>query len=142
VLNRTPQSFLQIFKELVAAAIGLILVIATVDMAFRTFALSGAADKINDAKNVLIMMMGLAGVVIGYYFGRVPADARASQSESRANAAIAHATHVTAVSNELLGEAERIATVSTTRGGDGNIQQSIHDLRSRMMQLAATPLVF
>ena len=34
-----------------------------------------------DAKDILLLLIGLAGVVIDYYFGRVPADARTTQAQ-------------------------------------------------------------
>ena len=40
-----------------------------------------------DAITVLTLLFGLAGVVVGYYFGRVPAEARAVEAQARANVA-------------------------------------------------------
>ena len=39
-----------------------------------------------DAKDVLLLLLGLAEVVVGCYFGRVPAHARASQAQEQDNA--------------------------------------------------------
>jgi hypothetical protein len=42
-----------------------------------------------DAKELLATMTGLSGVVIGYYFGRVPGESRASQAQQQMATAVA-----------------------------------------------------
>lgn len=69
----TPELILQAVKEVVTAALGLIIVIFTLGMAYRVFTYVGENEKISDSKDVLMLVLGLAGVVIGYYFGRMPA---------------------------------------------------------------------
>jgi hypothetical protein len=135
----TPQTCLQLLKEIVTAVIGLLLVGSTVAMAFDTFNLAGSGAKVADAKNILIMMMGLAGVATGYYFGRVPADARANQSESRARAATAHAARVMAKSAQIVDQAETISSRSVTRAGapNDNDTRSLRTLRAELGELMA-----
>ena len=41
-----------------------------------------------DAMGVLTLLFGVAGVVVGYYFGRVPGDARAVQAHETTQAAM------------------------------------------------------
>jgi hypothetical protein len=85
---------LQAFKEIVTAVLGLMLVGWTVFLTQRTFTYVGDPAKIADAKDVLLLALGLAGVVVGYYFGRVPADMRATQAQQQANAATTHAEEI------------------------------------------------
>jgi hypothetical protein len=133
----TAQTWLQLLKEIVTAVIGLLLVGSTVAMAFATFNLAGSGDKVADAKNILIMMMGLAGVATGYYFGRVPADARANQSETQARAATAHASRVMAKSAQIVDQAEAISSRSVTRAGalDDDDTRSLRSLRRELEEL-------
>jgi hypothetical protein len=93
---------LQAFKEIVTAVLGLMLVGWTVSLTQRTFTYVGDPAKIADAKDVLLLALGLAGVVVGYYFGRVPADMRATQAQQQANAASADA-------EEIRGQAQQTA---------------------------------
>jgi hypothetical protein len=90
----TPEHYIQAFKEIITAALGLLVVIYTVTMAAKVFTYVGEEEKISDAKDILLLVMGLAGVVIGYYFGRVPADARAAQAQEQANTATAQAQQI------------------------------------------------
>jgi hypothetical protein len=92
----TPEQVIQVFKEVVTALLGLILVGYPLALANNTYAFVGDNQKMSDAKDVLLIMQGLAGVVIGYYFGRVPADARATQAQQQANTATAQAEQVRA----------------------------------------------
>ncbi len=109
----TPELVLQAFKEGVTALIGLLLVLTTVYLAWQTHALARSniddksaplvAQKVAWTKDILIMVLGPAGVVLGYYFGRVPADAHAAQAQKQADAATAHSQQVSAHA-EAVGE--------------------------------------
>jgi hypothetical protein len=90
----TPEQLIQIFKEIVTALLGLGLVIYTLVLANNALQYVGDETKMSDAKDILLLVLGLSGVVIGYYFGRVPADARATQAQEQANAATAQAEQV------------------------------------------------
>jgi hypothetical protein len=80
----TPELIVQAFKEGVTALLGLILVVAMVILAWRTYTLMDTpvddksaqliAQKVTWAKDILVLIIGPAGVVLGYYFGRVPAQ--------------------------------------------------------------------
>lgn len=83
----TPELVLQLFKEMVTALIGAVIVGFTIWMIVSTFGLTGDEARLANAKDITQWMLGLAGVVLGYYFGRVPADARASQAQQQANEA-------------------------------------------------------
>lgn len=93
---------MQAFKEIVTAVLGVILVGWTLSLAQRTFTYVGDPAKVADAKDVLMLALGLAGVVVGYYFGRVPADMHATQAQQQANAATTHA-------EQMRGQAQQTA---------------------------------
>jgi hypothetical protein len=76
----TPELRMQRFKEWVTAILAFLVVASTTWLTYRTFYMAGQAEKMKDAMGVLSLMFGLAGVVVGYYFGRVPADARAIEA--------------------------------------------------------------
>lgn len=110
----TPELLLQAFKEVVTAVLGFIVVWNTLVLAgqLSTYArtASGALDqqRIGALKDVLLIVMGLAGVIIGYYFGRVPADARAAQAQVRADEATEHAETVSAGARAVADQIDRV----------------------------------
>jgi len=65
------------FKEVVAAFIALLIVGSTVVLSFVAVAQVGHSQQMQDAMDLLAAMSGLVGVVLGYYFGRVPAERHA-----------------------------------------------------------------
>jgi len=92
---------IQWFKEAVTAMLGLIIVGYTLVMGWRVFSFVGDPQKMSDAKDILMLMLGLAGVVIGYYFGRGPADARTIHAQQQADAANARAEQLSAEANAM-----------------------------------------
>lgn len=79
---------MQAFKEIVTAVLGLILILATLILAGLSFNMAGQQEQMEDAMGVLTLLFGLAGVVIGYYFGRLPSDAHATQAQMRTEKAL------------------------------------------------------
>jgi hypothetical protein len=112
----TPEQVVQVFKEVVTALLGLLLVGYTLILANNTYAFVGDNQKMSDAKDVLLIMQGLAGVVIGYYFGRVPADARATQAQQQAYTATAQAEQVSAQAQQAADTVERIMARAAAPG--------------------------
>ncbi len=104
----TPEQYIQGFKEVVTAFLGVMIVLCTLILAGLTFTYAGDPAKIANAKDILQVLLGVAGVVIGYYFGRVPADARAAQAQEQANAATAQSENVHAQSQVVVSQVEQI----------------------------------
>jgi hypothetical protein len=73
----------QAIKEWITHGLALAIVGSTIFCALWSFNFLGNADQMEDAKALLAVMSGLAGVVVGYYFGRVPADAHASRAQDQ-----------------------------------------------------------
>jgi hypothetical protein len=112
------ESGLQVFKEIVTAFLAVILVIFTLVMAYHTMGLAGDNSKISQAKDILLLLLGPFGTVLGYYFGRLPADARAAQAQQQAARTAVQAEQVNAQAiqvaeraEELTGELEKSAGV-------------------------------
>jgi hypothetical protein len=133
----TPDVIMSAFKEAVTATIGLVLIAFTVYLAIRTIGFAGKPKKVADSKDVLQLMLGLAGVVLGYYFGRVPADARATQATQQAVAASERAARVAAKGDELASKVEgTLGGAAITRGG-GVSDEDLADIRQAHAELRA-----
>jgi hypothetical protein len=83
----TPNMKLMLLKEVVSAVLGLTVVGFTVYLAAQTFLFVGNQTKMSDGRDLLTLMLGVSGVVLGYYFGRVPADAAAAQAQQQSQEA-------------------------------------------------------
>jgi cytochrome c biogenesis protein CcdA len=104
----TPEQKIQGFKELVTAILGFLIMFCTLILAALTFSYVNEPTKITNAKDILQILLGLAGVVIGYYFGRVPADARAAQAQEQANTATAQTEQVNAQVQVMANNVEHV----------------------------------
>ena len=104
----TPEQKIQGFKELVTAILGVLILLCTLILAGLTFRYVGEPAKITAAKDILQILLGVAGVVVGYYFGRVPADARAAQAQEQANAATAQTEQVNAQAQAVADQVEQV----------------------------------
>jgi hypothetical protein len=116
----TPELWLQRFKEIVTAILGIAIVAFTLILAWQAFSVLRTGDtfdekKMSAAKDILLLLLGLSGVVIGYYFGRVPADARAAQAQQQANEATGQAEQVTAQARSVADDIDR-ALDTASRG--------------------------
>ena len=141
-----PEQMIQVFKEVVTAILGVMVVGYTLYLACSTFSYVGKKGEITDAKDVLMLMLGLAGVVVGYYFGRVPADARAAQAQDQANAATAQTEQVNAQAQAIAGQVEQVmdkitpAAAATREIGaqiDTTIATDLQRIRDELRALAA-----
>ena len=83
---------LQLRKETVATVLALLVVGGTVGLALIAVLFIRGSD-LSTAKDVLVLLSSLAGVVLGYYFGRIPGDAHAEQSAQQAQQAQEAAAH-------------------------------------------------
>ncbi|MHB1024381.1 MAG: hypothetical protein ACYC24_01595 [Desulfobacteria bacterium] len=104
----TPEQIIQVLKEIVTAILGIFVVGSTILIAAMTFSYAGQEKTMADAKDVLMLMLGLAGVVVGYYFGRVPADARATQAQEQANSATARAEKLTIQARTMADQVDQV----------------------------------
>jgi hypothetical protein len=78
-------SGLQTFREIVAGLLALGVVATMLLVAFRTLGQIGDSAKVQQTKDLLTVLLGPAGVVLGYYFGRGPAETAATHASKRAD---------------------------------------------------------
>jgi hypothetical protein len=139
--NWTPDVLMQVGKEVVTAIIALIIIGSTIALVARSFGLIGNSSHINQAKDLLSIMLGLVGTVIGYYFGRTPADARATAATTRADQATAEKEHVKARARSLADDLDGImaptALNSLTRGEVGPHQAKLQSVRDSLRDMSA-----
>ncbi|MBN1483900.1 MAG: hypothetical protein JXA37_04195 [Chloroflexia bacterium] len=78
------QGTLMIMKESLTGCIGLLIVGTTLLLVLVSslLVLTRPEGDIGPLKEILLFMNGLIGVVLGYYFGRVPAEMRAQKAEA------------------------------------------------------------
>lgn len=100
-------------RELITNILGALVVLVTLVIAIVTIFSVGNASTYAAAKDVLLFMNGLVGVVLGYYFGRVPGDARADKAEREAKNANSGRDQVVATVRTVLESSGS----SSSRGG-------------------------
>ena len=105
-IKRSQQQVIQLVKEVVTAILGIMILVFTLVLIARTFGLIdlGDEEKLAEGKEILQILLGLAGVVLGYYFGKVPADAQAARARDEANAANERSRALTARAGDLAEE--------------------------------------
>ncbi|HYA13933.1 MAG TPA: hypothetical protein VEF33_06305 [Syntrophales bacterium] len=108
VAQNKTESGLQVFKEIVTAFLAVVLVIFTLIMANHTMGLAGDNTKISQAKDILLLLLAPFGTVLGYYFGRLPADARAAQAQQQAARTAVQAEQVNAQAIQVAERAEEL----------------------------------
>jgi hypothetical protein len=89
-------------REFVTNVLGALIVLVTLAIAIITILSVGNASTYAAGKDVLLFMNGLVGVVLGYYFGRAPGDARAAKAESDARTANSDRDRVVATVRTVL----------------------------------------
>lgn len=109
-------------KEFVTSFIGVIVIVSTTIIAIVTLIVAivpNTTAAFQGAKDVLLLMNGMAGVVLGYYFGRAPGEARAQSAEKlsqeyqqQAQTATTKSNQVTQVLNSMVSEVENMFEVS------------------------------
>jgi len=86
-----PDVTMSRFRERVAAFIALLVILAALAMMVLAFRYIGDDDRFARAKDLLLIINPVLGVVIGYYFNKVSTEARAEGAESAARSALADA---------------------------------------------------
>jgi hypothetical protein len=105
---------LVIGKEIVTGVLAGLIVLVTLVVAVVVILNPGDESAQAAAKDGLLFLNGLVGVVLGYYFGRAPGDARADRAEDQAQQAQSQR-------DQTLGEIRGVLDtggVSLDRGGE------------------------
>jgi hypothetical protein len=140
----TPEQKIQRFKEYVTAILGILILACTLFLAILTFGYVGETTKITDAKDILQVLLAVAGVVVGYYFGRVPADARAAQAQEQANEAAAQTEQISTQAQEMSDQVDQVMdkispSAAVARGGqppDALVAAELQTIRDKLRALA------
>lgn len=110
---------LTIGKEIVTGCLGILIVTTMLFLAAIAVlaVLAGVVDEKawSAAKDILLILSGLVGVVLGYYFGRVPGELRADQAEGEAKEARSELDRTVAEVRGILADVD----IATTRGEAG-----------------------
>jgi hypothetical protein len=118
---------LQFLKEGVTAILALAIVGTTLYWMGMAFGMAGQT-RMSDAKDVLALMSGLSGVVVGYYFGRVPSEARASQAQRQVAAASEETGRIKSDMATVKGEMDKVRV----RPGDSVTMEDFDRIRGMM----------
>jgi hypothetical protein len=84
----TIGSGLQWVRELTTTALAVLVVGLTLWTGLWALGVIGDTAKTQGAKDLLTILLGPTGVVLGFYFGRVPAEAHATDATRRAEVAV------------------------------------------------------
>jgi hypothetical protein len=138
----TPDVVMLAGKEVITAIIALVIIGSTIALMARSFGLIGNASHITQAKDLIGIMLGLVGTVIGYYFGRVPAEARATSATARADQATAEKERVKANARSLAYDLDGIMTPTSMNmlTGPGNLaahQTKLQAVRDNLRDLSS-----
>jgi len=106
----TTKSDLRHFREYVAAAIAVIVVLGTVVMLITALRYVSSSDQFTRVKDLLLIINPLLGVVIGYYFNKVSTEARAESAEATAQSAALNAQQASEARNAAETEAQAART--------------------------------
>jgi hypothetical protein len=136
--NWSPEQIIQFFKEVVTSVMGLVVIGFTLYLVNSASSYVGDATKLSEAKDLLLLLFSLTGVIIGYYFGRIPADAHAAQAQKEANDATAQSRQVSSRAAEIARSIDTIIVdTNRTRGGDldPNTVEDLQRLREELSDL-------
>lgn len=120
---------LQWVKELVTAVLGVGIVVYTLFWTGRAFAMAGDPVRMGDAKDLLTYLSSFAGVVVGYYFARVPADARTAQAQQQ----MAQAQQEMGQAQQQMGQA--VSEKERAVGEMGDMKKTMSDMDKELAGL-------
>jgi hypothetical protein len=93
--------------EIVTGILAIAIVAFTLAMAGLAFSMAGEETRMRDAMPVLTLLFGLAGVVVGYYFGRVPAEKRADTATNAMDLAMQERTGIINQADKIHNDMQR-----------------------------------
>jgi hypothetical protein len=118
---------MQRHRECITNVLALAIVLSTIFTALWAFWYVGDGDQMDDAKALLAVMSGLSGVVIGYYFGRVPAEGHASQMNEQMRITEGHASQMNEQMRIVIAESEH------SKSNMRDMQRMLDDLEDKAM---------
>lgn len=94
-------------REIVTGILAIAIVAFTLAMAGLAFSMAGEETRMRDAMPVLTLLFGLSGVVVGYYFGRVPAEKRADTATDAMDDAMQEKTRIIKQADKIHNDMQR-----------------------------------
>ncbi|MBU1878866.1 MAG: hypothetical protein KJ734_07945, partial [Chloroflexi bacterium] len=136
--KNTLETWLTALREGITGCLGVLIVLTTLALVLATFLLMLLRPTANfeTFQTILVMLNGMTGAVLGYYFGRIPAEAQASKADKARATAQRQVADVHAGLQELDAELSRAAT-ATTRGAKGAGAPDLDAARARVQRLLA-----
>ena len=124
-------------REIMASAIEALVVTLSCLMLWRVFVLGGEANADVDAysrqKDVMLYGLTLLGTVLGYYFGRVPAERRAEHAEAAAGDAHAAAASAASIADEAQRQArEEAAKKEAAQSKVADAREAVTRIRGQL----------
>jgi hypothetical protein len=130
-----PDAPLSRFREGIAALIAVVVVAASLTLLFLGFGHIGEKEQFDRAKDLLLIVNPVLGVVIGDYFNKVSTEARAENAENTAR----HATADLRKAAEERQQAQAVAAAAKTDAED--TRGALEDLsRAAERVLAEKPI--
>jgi hypothetical protein len=129
--ERTPEERRQSYRELVTHVLALAIVLSTIFVGLWSLRFLGDGAEMEDSRALLAAMSSLSGVVLGYYFGRVPAEARAAQAQEAMNNAMADRGVMRADMQRMKAQMDRAGTMAADIGDRAAAGHAVetHELR-------------
>ena len=93
-------SNLIVLKESVTAALGVVIILATLVLMWPS--LSGSTLNLTNAQGIFAILGGWGGVILGYYFGRLPSEKAADTATKVAD----QANQTTKAANQISNQAQ------------------------------------
>jgi hypothetical protein len=128
-----PDPAMSRFRERVAALIAVLVIFAAIAMLVIAFLYIGDSEKFARAKDLLLIINPVLGVVIGYYFNKVSTEARAESAESTARSATVDARRAA----ESRDEAEELARAARAEAQES--RSRLDDLSRAAEKVLAQP---
>ena len=111
IAQRESEGRLQLLKEGVSSFLAVAVVVFTLGIALYSV-IRVDMTNFQSAKDILMLLLGPFGTVLGYYFGRLPADARAAQAQDQTAAAQKNAAEAKAHADQVTDQSLNIANAA------------------------------
>jgi len=139
--DSSDDKFGTVLRELVTAILALTILVVTVMLLRRTFDIGGQSDALKDAftreKDILQYGLSLLGAVIGYYFGRVPAELHAQAAQKQATNA---QTQLNQTQDKLVDTARATAQAVEDKNSQAReFQHTLSVIRGNLVQPSNPP---
>ena len=118
VLGMSISGFL---KEGIAATIGIIIILGTFILLWP--ALTASPVDVTSAQGIFSILGGWGGVVIGYYFGRIPAEKAAANAEEVAKTARKERDEAEATKTQVLADSS--ISLATKEASFGELEKKL-----------------